>query len=95
MRIDLQETETRGRYVMVADDGGQAAEMTFSKAGASLIIIDQTEVSDAHRGSGAGARLVTRAVDDARASGRTILPLCPFARSQFDRHPEWRDVLSR
>jgi predicted GNAT family acetyltransferase len=95
MRIDLEETESRGRYVLRDDDGAQAAEMTFSKAGASLLIIDHTEVSDAWRGRGAGADLVARAVEDARASGRRIVPLCPFARSQFGRHPEWSDVLSR
>jgi predicted GNAT family acetyltransferase len=69
--------------------------MTFSKAGASLIIIDHTEVSDASRGRNVGGELVARAVADARASGRKILPLCPFARSQFRKHPEWSDVLSK
>jgi predicted GNAT family acetyltransferase len=95
MRIEIEETESKGRYVMVDEDGVRGAEMSYSRAGASLLIIDHTEVSDAWRGSGAGAQLVARAVEDARASGRRILPLCPFARSQFDRHPEWRDVLSR
>jgi uncharacterized protein len=37
--------------------------------------------------------LVRRAVEDARAEGISILPLCPFAKAQFDRHEEWRDVL--
>jgi hypothetical protein len=49
MRIDLDETETKGRYELCDDDGTQAAEMTFSKAGASLLIIDHTEVSDGLR----------------------------------------------
>lgn len=94
MRIDLEETETKGRYVMVDDDGTEAARMTFSRVGNTQLIIDHTEVSDAYRGRGAGADLVERAVEDSRASGRRVIPLCPFARSQFDRHPEWRDVLS-
>lgn len=29
----------------------------------------------------------------ALTASRKILPLCPFAKSQFERHPEWRDVL--
>lgn len=32
-------------------------------------------------------------VDDVRREGFKILPLCPFAKGQFERHPEWRDVL--
>jgi predicted GNAT family acetyltransferase len=38
---------------------------------------------------------VTRAVEDARAAGKLIIPLCPFAAAQFKRHPEWADVLKK
>ncbi|RUV54291.1 N-acetyltransferase, partial [Mesorhizobium sp. M1A.F.Ca.IN.022.02.1.1] len=48
---------------------------------------------DVFRGQGAGLRLVARAVEDARAAGKKIIPLCPFANAQFRRHPEWADVL--
>lgn len=91
--IVLEEGETKGRYVYRAD--GAVAEMTFSKAGASMIIIDHTDVPDAFRGQGVGAALVLRAVEDMRAAGKKILPLCPFAAAQFRRHGEWADVLSR
>lgn len=90
--IAVEETASRGRYVY-RDGAGNEAEMTYSRAGAGLIIIDHTEVPDAFRGQGVGLALVTRAVADARAAGRQILPLCPFARAQFRRHPEWSDVL--
>jgi predicted GNAT family acetyltransferase len=33
-----------------------------------------------------------RAVDDARRDGFKIIPLCPYAKAQFQRHAEWRDV---
>jgi predicted GNAT family acetyltransferase len=68
--------------------------MTFSRASATLIIIDHTAVPDALRGRGVGQALVERAVLDARREGFRIFPLCPFAKSQFERHPDWRDVLS-
>ncbi|MBC8131245.1 MAG: N-acetyltransferase [Rhizobiaceae bacterium] len=92
--IEREDTQSKGRYVL-RGPGGAIAEMTFSKAGSSMIIIDHTEVPDAFRGQGAGLRLVTRAVEDARAAGKTIMPLCPFANAQFARHPEWADVLKR
>ena len=82
---------SKGRYIF--REGGHAAEMTSSRAGAALVIIDHTEVPDAFRGLGVGAALVARAVSDARAAGRRITPLCPFAAAQFRRHPEWVDVL--
>ena len=92
-QIDIRrdEGETKGRYVTVVD--GHEAEMTYSRAGAALLIIDHTGVPDALRGRGVGQALVRRAVEDARAEGRKILPLCPFAKAQIARHPEWQDVL--
>ncbi len=92
--IKLEDTGSKGRYV-IRSPAGDEAEMTFTKVGAHQIIIDHTGVPDAFRGQGAGLRLVTRAVEDARAAGKTIIPLCPFAASQFRRHPEWADVLKK
>ena len=91
--IELQDHGSKGRYVL-RSPGGAEAEMTFTKVGEHKIIIDHTEVPDVFRGQGAGLRLVTRAVEDARASQKKIIPLCPFAASQFRRHAEWADVLA-
>jgi predicted GNAT family acetyltransferase len=74
---------------------GSVAEMTFSRAGAHMIIIDHTEVPDALRGRRIGDRLVARAVSDAREQGFKIFPLCPFAAAQFRKHQDYQDVLSR
>ena len=92
--IELEDHGHKGRYV-VRNAGGAEAEMTFTRSGDSRIIIDHTGVPDAFRGQGIGAKLVARAVEDARAAGKTILPLCPFAAAQFKRHPEWADVLAK
>lgn len=90
--IELEDRGTKGRYI-IRGAGGAEAEMTFSTVSDHLFIIDHTEVPDAFRGQGAGLQLVTRAVEDARAAGKKIIPLCPFAAAQFRRHPEWADVL--
>lgn len=90
--IKLDESDSKGRYWLRAADGSEA-EMTFSKLGKDAIIIDHTLVPDAFRGQGVGLKLVQRGVDDARAAGKKIIPLCPFAAAQFKRHPEWADVL--
>ncbi|MEQ1937868.1 GNAT family N-acetyltransferase [Mesorhizobium sp. CN5-321] len=90
--IRLEDSGTKGRYVIAGPDGAEA-EMTFTKVGQHQIIIDHTGVPDAFRGQGVGLSLVTRAVEDARAQGKKIIPLCPFAAAQFRRHPEWADVL--
>lgn len=91
--IEREEGPSKGRYRVRLD--GVEAEMTYSRAGESTIIIDHTEVPAALRGRSVGQALVRRAVEDARAEGRLIMPLCPFANAQFSRHAEWRDVLKR
>ncbi len=67
--------------------------MTYSRASAHLIIIDHTGVPDALRGKGAGQALAAHAVEEARAGGWKIIPLCPFFKAQVGRHPEWADVI--
>ena len=91
--VERDDGATKGRYRIVVE--GIEAEMTYSRAGEGLIIIDHTDVPAALRGRKVGERLVRRAVEDARRDGVAILPLCPFAKAQIDRHPEWQDVLHR
>jgi predicted GNAT family acetyltransferase len=91
--IAREEGPSKGRYVVGID--GHEAEMTYSRAGERLIIIDHTGIPDALRGRRLGEALVRRGVEDARADGRLIIPLCPFAKAQIERHPEWQDVLKR
>ena len=89
--IKRTETDTGGRYHVTID--GHEAEMTYSRAGTSTIIIDHTGVPKALSGQGVGQALVERGVLDARKEGRRIVPLCPYAKAQIEKHPEWQDVL--
>lgn len=92
--ITLEDNGSKGRYVVQGPDGAEA-EMTFTRVGDRQLIIDHTSVPEAFRGQGIGAMLVARSVEDARAAGKTIIPLCPFAAAQFRRHAEWADVLKQ
>lgn len=75
-------------------DGKRLAELTYTVAG-SRVIIDHTTVDDTLRGTGAGAKLVEAAVLWARAENAKLLPLCPFARSVFEKTPQYADVLAQ
>ena len=78
-------------YIDVAEK--QEAMMTFVFAGDTQIIIDHTEVNPGNEGKAFGKKMVTKAVEYARENGIKIIPLCPFAKSVFDKVPEFRDVL--
>jgi predicted GNAT family acetyltransferase len=89
--VEREDGTSKGRYMLIIE--GNAAEMTYSRAGDGIIIIDHTEVPAVLRGRKVGERLVQQAVEDARRDGIAIVPLCPFAKAQFGHHPEWQDVL--
>ncbi|MEE4338815.1 GNAT family N-acetyltransferase [Erythrobacter sp.] len=92
--ITLEETGSKGRYVLRPEGESEEAELTFSRASGSLVIVDHTGVPDALRGRGYGKLLAERVVGDARAKGFRIVPLCPFFKAQAQRHPDWADVVN-
>jgi predicted GNAT family acetyltransferase len=83
----------RGAFVWTRD-GKRLAQMTYTVAG-TRVIIDHTDMDAALRGTGAGKKLVHAAVEWARKENARLMPLCPFARSVFDKTPEYSDVLAK
>lgn len=92
MEIQQINDERKG-YFEALEDGKQAGMMTYTWAGDSKFIIDHTEVNEEFNGKGVGKKLVMAAVDYARTNNIKIIPLCPFAKSVFDKVAEIRDVL--
>ncbi|MHC0444849.1 GNAT family N-acetyltransferase [Flavobacterium sp. 3-218] len=93
--MEIQQiNDTKKGYFEALEDGQQAGQMTYTWAGNDKFIIDHTEVSPEFNGKGVGKKLVMAAVDYARANDIKIIPLCPFAKSVFDKVEEIRDVLS-
>lgn len=58
------------------------------------LVAIHTEVPAAFGGRGIGKALVRRVIDDARAAGERISPMCPLFATHFERHPEDADVLA-
>jgi len=77
----------------VGQDGAILAEMVYTMASPGKMIIEHTEVDDSLAGEGVGKQLVSTAVEYARTHNIKIVPLCPFAKSVFDKIKEWQDVL--
>ena len=94
MQYTVEHEEAASKGAFYIDKAGQrVAEMTYSRTNATMIIIDHTDVDDSLRGEGVGRQLLNALVDWARSTGTKVLPLCPFAKSQFDKDPAIRDVL--
>lgn len=91
MEIKHSESGSKGAFYIELD-GKRVGEMTYSVAGTGRIIIDHTEVGEELKGKGAGKQFVAAAVAYARENNLKILPLCPFARSVFERTRDYDDV---
>ncbi|MBK4216929.1 N-acetyltransferase [Paracoccus caeni] len=83
-----------GRYVARVEGIDAEAELVFTNRGPGKISADHTGAPDALRGTGAAAALVRALIDDARENSFVIIPLCPYVRAQYAKHPEWADVFT-
>lgn len=92
MNVEIELTEKKGNIYIVVDNKTEA-KMTFIFAGDTKIIIDHTEVNPGNNGKGFGKMMVKKAVEFARSKNLKIIPLCPFAKSVFDKTIEFKDVL--
>ena len=92
MVIKNKKIGNKGMFYVEAD-GAVKAEMVYSLHSSDKMIIEHTDVDDSLRGKNVGLQLVNAAVEYARENHLRIIPLCPFAKSVFDRKAEFRDVL--
>lgn len=90
--VQLEINAEKGTFY-IAPNGKREALMTFVFAGENKIILDHTEVNPGNNGKGFGKKMVAKAVAFAREKNLTLIPLCPFAKSVFDKTPEYSDVL--
>ena len=92
--MQIQHKEEGGKGMFYAEENGNTlAELVYTIPSADIIIIEHTEVDDSLTGKGVGKLLVEATVDYARSNNIKIIPLCSFAKSVFEREPEWHDVL--
>jgi len=91
--IQHERTGHRGAFFLERD-GERLAQMTYTVAG-TRVIIDHTDVDDRLRGTGMGRKLVEAAVEWARKENAHLMPLCPYAKSVFDKTPDYADVLAK
>lgn len=90
--ITREDKSSGGRY-LARVEGKPAAEMTFSKAGGRIPVVDQTGMPDELGGIGVGKALADHMVHHVRVRAlRAVLP-GPCTSARLRKHPDWQDVL--
>jgi len=72
---------------------GQLAGFAAYRLSPGRITFTHTEVDPAFTGGGVAGRLARHALDDARARGLAVRPLCPYIAAYIKRHPEYADLV--
>jgi len=76
----------------VEEEGVIVGQMTYTWSDQKMII-EHTEVGPSLAGKGAGKQFLQKAVDLARENNFKIIPVCPFAKSVFEKTEALQDVL--
>jgi uncharacterized protein len=72
-------------------ESGKIASLTYTMRSGKLYLI-HTEVPEALEGRGYGSALARTALEYAKREHLRVIPLCPFASSYLERHPEYASL---
>lgn len=89
--MEFRNDAERNRYVLERD--GHVVALADYQDRDGRRVFSHTEVDPAYEGQGLASQLVKQALDDVRARGRTIVPLCSFVSGYVERHPEYADLV--
>ena len=90
--VTVRDNPEAGRYELVLDGGGVVGELVYRQRPEARVFL-HTEIADELEGRGLGARLVESALDDVRAHGLKLVPVCPFVSEYLRRHPKYADLV--
>ncbi|MDE3026041.1 MAG: N-acetyltransferase, partial [Acidobacteriota bacterium] len=85
-------SDNRGELRYELHDGAElVGEIRYRTLPGALALV-HTEVVPKRRGL--GTEIVRGALDDVRARGLKVVPVCPFVAAFIRRHPEYADLVT-
>jgi predicted GNAT family acetyltransferase len=91
----ILDNSDRSRYELAVDGAGGVAVLDYKDSPLGHRLLVHTEVPAALQGRGIGSQLVRGVLEEARAQGRRIVPVCSFVKAFLERHPDYKDVVAR
>lgn len=92
MEITVADHPEAARYELTVD-GERAGFVTYRQS-PGVITFLHAEVDPSRERRGLGSQLVRGALDDARARGLAVRPVCPFVQWFIETHESYRDLLA-
>lgn len=82
-----------GRFYHTNTSGKLLAEITFEPTpNEAALIIEHTYVDPSLRGQGVAQQLIQAVIQLANQHKQQIVPVCSYAASYFERHPELQSL---
>ena len=91
-RPEVTHNETSKRFEATVD--GLVSRCDYRMHGSTMMLV-HTEVPPQLEGRGIGSLLVRAAFEHARRNGMDVLPVCSYARTWAERHPEVSSLRAR
>ena len=93
--ITINHKENSGAGTFTAmKESDEIGLMAYNMIRGNVMNIYHTEVDEDEKGQGIGSQLVKAGITYARAKNLKIEPACEFAKSFFEKHKDFADVLA-
>src|SRR5512141_1284269 len=91
LETTLVRNDAESRYELWA--GAALVGLIAFRSRPGRVVLIHTEVAERFEGRGLGGRLVSGALDDVRARGLDVTPICPFVAAYIQEHPQYADIV--
>ncbi|GAB09684.1 hypothetical protein GOARA_045_00380 [Gordonia araii NBRC 100433] len=93
LRVDHR--PARERYEAFLDDEGTEKSVGYIDymTEPDTLVLTHTVVHEQFAGRGFAGQLAKAVLDDARANGKKIVPVCSYVQSYLAKHPEYADLV--
>jgi uncharacterized protein len=92
LSVEVVDNPSRSRYE--AHIGDRLAGFVTYRTRPGVVVLVHTEVDDEFEGSGVGSRMASSVLEELRARGLQVDPVCPFIAAYIERHPEFADLVA-
>lgn len=89
--LEVRKDDARGAFELLVD--GQHAGLISFRDNHGVRAMPHTEVDAAFEGRGLSRPLIQAALDQTRAEGLGVLPMCPAISRYIQKNPGYRDLV--
>ena len=93
MEITITDVAAKERFEARDAEGELAGFVTYQLTD-NIIVYTHTQTEPSHQGQGVAGQLARFVMDDARAKGRTVVPICPYIGQWLGKHPEYAETVA-